>query len=492
MTRSFRSRINRRKLGLMAALLLTALAVLQPEPGRAAPPSQGTSAGWLSADTTTFRVHVQSDDPAAAASFAVAHGGTLEQAFTELGILFGVDAPAERIPIFAYAAREEYDAAVLANVRPEIAQIEVIADPSRSDISLFLPSFEKLSPIQAENQLRHAVSHIATGIASQGKVPWGFDEGIAQYVERPVNEQMARTASLVQAANQRGNLPSWFDMNRPNAFVDPTLAAAQSYAAIAFLIDRYELPALRQFLVELRTASTWNEALRLAYGRDPKDVEEQWQENLPRWTSEDWRRNLVAAFDLEPAKALLAQAKYVAAKAALEPPLTLFRQIDAPEQLELVKSMIGQCDIGIQAESLMTQVQQALEAHTYDRAVNLLAQAKLQYAQLPEAQQPIEMIATYEKLAADGLQASAQLDEAGRLSQSWRNFPEARRAARAAGTTFAAIGDQAGVVEAQAILDELDKDQRRIVLLLGALAVLTLVWLALWLWARGPAELSWQ
>ncbi len=29
------------------------------------------------------------------------------------------------------------------------------------------------------------------------------------------------------------------------------------------------------------------------------------------------------------------------------------------------------------------------------------------------------------------------------------------------------------------------------VLMLGALAALTIAWLAVWLWARGPAELEW-
>jgi hypothetical protein len=44
----------------------------------------------------------------------------------------------------------------------------------------------------------------------------------------------------------------------------------------------------------------------------------------------------------------------------------------------------------------------------------------------------------------------------------------------------------------QSVLDELDKRQRRIVLLLVALAVLTVIWLGLWLWARGPSELIWH
>jgi ABC-type transport system substrate-binding protein len=474
-------------LGMLIALFCS----LTPGRATAAPPAGGLSTGWQVAETTHFRVHVLSGDATAAATFAVMYGGAVETAFSELSLLFSIDPPDERIPIYVYPDNSSLESAINTIDRPEIPGVTAFADPANLDISLSLANFEKLSPVESENQLRHAISHVMTGIATNGTIPWGFDEGFAQYVERPVNEKLARTASLVQTSNQRGALPSWFDMNRPNAFSDPGLAAAQSYAVIAFLIDRYEIAPLRQFLVELRTAPSWNEAMRAAYGRDPNDIEKQWEEDLPRWTSGNWRNNLVAAFDLEQAKALFDKANYAAAKAALDPSQTLFRQINAPDKLELVRQMIAQCDIGIQAESLMTQTQQALEAHTYDRAINLLAQAKLQFAQLPANQQPTDLIATYERLANDGLTATRRLDEATQLQSSWRDFPKARAAAREAGTIFAALGDEARVSQSEKVLDHVDKTQRQIVLSLTGLAVLALIWLGLWLWARGPSELNW-
>jgi len=472
-------------------LLIALLYSILPSTGRAAPPPNGLTSEWRTAVTTHFRIHVQSGDPAAAASFAVVHGGTLETAFSELSLLFAVAPPADLLSVYVYSDPASFESAKQTIALPEIPGVQAHADIVARDISLLQAGFEKLSPQEAENQLRHAVSHLVTAIASNGSVPWGFDEGIAQYIERPVNEKLARIASLVQASNQRGELPSWFDMNRPNAFVDPALAAAQSYSVIAFLIDRFEIKPLRQFMADVDTAPSWNEAMRSAYGRDPNDLEKQWEEDLPRWTAGEWRDNLIAAFNLEPARKLLEGANYAAAKTALDPSQTLFRQLDAPEQLALVEQMIEQCDIGIQAESLMTQTQQALESHTYDRAVNLLSQAKLQFAKLPEEQRPTELLATYEQLATSGLSAMTQLDEAKQLRHSWRDFPEARGAAREAGIVFASLGDEAGVADAQRVLDELDKRQRRIVLLLAALAVLTLIWLGLWLWARGPSELSW-
>ncbi|MCC6793278.1 MAG: hypothetical protein IT336_16455 [Thermomicrobiales bacterium] len=478
--------------GLLVATLIGLCLSLIPSPHAASAFRQDAGSAWSEAVTSHFRVAVQGVDRTAAANFAVTHGGQLETAYRELTLLFPIPEPSERFPLTIYADQGLFDEAVLGSGRIEIPGISIMAGAAASEIMIFQPSFAKLSPVEAENQLRHAVSHLVTDLASGGKLPWGFAEGIAQYVERPVNEKLARTASIVQTAHTRGEIPAWFDMNRPNAFVEPSLAAAQAYAVIAFLIDEFELPKLRQFLVELRAAESWNDAMRLAYSGDPNDIESRWREKIPEWTSGAWRENLVAAFDLEPARRFMEQANYASAKEALTPSETLFDQIGDREQLAIVQDLIAQADIGIQAESLMTQAQQALEAHTYDRALNLLTQAELQFAQLPEEQRPTELLLQYRTLATQGIDAKTQLDSAVRLSHSWRDYSDARRAARNAGVAFAALGDEANVALAQAELDKLDQRQRRIVLLLVALAILTLIWLGLWLWARGPSELSWR
>jgi hypothetical protein len=261
---------------------------------------------------------------------------------------------------------------------------------------------------------------------------------------------------------------------------------------IAFLIDRFDLPPLQRFLVELQTAESWRDALRAAYGRDPNALERQWREDLPRWTTSGWRENIVAAFDLEPARQLLAQANYLAAKATLEPSQSLYRQLNDPETLAEVDALVKQADTGIQAESLMMQAEQALQLHTYERALSLVMQARSQYEALPSEQRPEELLATYERLATDGMTAEQNLVRAEQLSGSWGDYPEARSAARDAGTTFAQLGDSENYAQAARVLDDLDGRQRRLVLAMGALAVLTLAWLALWLWARGPSELAWR
>lgn len=477
---------------LSSTLLVLFCCSFFPILASASPPIGGITANWSQAETEHFRFHVQSPDPEVATSFAATYGPYLEVGLNELTLLFPAGTPATMISVYVFTESESFNTAVSANPRRELDSVVVRADGATIDLTLLLPQFEKLSVVDAENDLRHSLSHIVTSIASGGMIPWGFDEGIAQYVERPVNERLARTAALVQTANESNKLLSWFDLNAQNPADDPAQAAAQSYATVAFLIDRYDLVPLRAFLTALQTESTWRAAMTIAFARDLNAIEDQFREDLRRWTSTKWRDNLVSGFDLEPAKRLLDQANYSAAKTKLEPSLELYGQLDAPAAFDAVKQMVALCDVGIQAESLMTQAHDALTQHSYERAQNVLAQARLQFELLPESQQPTELLATYEQLALEGVTARAKLESADLLGLSWRDYVDARIAAVSAGTTFASLGDTEESTRAQGLIDDLDKRQRRIVMSLGALAVLTFIWLALWLRARGPAELDWR
>ena len=475
------------------AALFALLVVATAAPTAAAfpePPYLGPPAGFDAAETEHLRYFAQAGAAMDADAFAIAYGVTAERAYAELGILF--PPPPGKIELYVYADDAAFATATQGAARPEPADGGVQADFGSGDVALALPRFLNRSPLEAENGLRHAIAHVLVRRLAQGRLPRGFDEGIAQYVERPNNARLARTAALLQNANQRGALLTWSDLNRPQApNADPALVAAHAYGVAAFLIERHGLRTFGAFVESLRDEPDWRAAMRTVYKRSPAELEEAWRENLPQWTAGGWRDNLFAAFDLQPARDLLAKAHYAAAKGELERSLRLYTDLgDASRQTE-VEGLLRQGDVGLQAEALMTQTQEALERHTYDRAQTLLTQARTQYEQLPAEQRPTALLDTYDRLARTGLQAASDLDEASRLSHRWADYPEARSAAVDAARAFASLGDAEMTEQARAVLDNLDARQRRLVLMLGALAALTIAWLALWLWARGPTELEW-
>jgi len=474
---------------LLLALLARPVAAQDPLPR----PPYGPPAGFSAHETTHYRFYVQSNPALDAPAFAAAYGPAADRGFEELAVVFGV-APPAKTTVLVYADDAAYAAAASALERPESAAVGAFAavDRAANRIHLSLPRIVAGSALEAENAVRHATAHLMVAVVAGDRAPRGFDEGIAQYVERPVNPKLNRIAALLLNANQRGELPSWSDLNRPQPRAqDADLLNAEAYAVVAFLVDRYGLRTFGEFLATMRTEPDWRAAMRAVYDRPPDEIEEQWREFLPRWVASGWRVNLVAAFDLQPARDLLAKAHYAAAKAVLDESLRLANDLgDEPRKIE-VEALRAQADTGLQAEALMIQTQQALERHTYDRAQSLLAQARAEYGKMPAEQRPEEMLGIYDRLAASGVRAAVDLDEARRLANSWGDYPAARDAAVDAGTAFAQLGDEEMTQRAQAILNDLDARQRRVVLMLGALGALTIAWLALWLWARGRAELNW-
>jgi hypothetical protein len=451
--------------------------------------------GWSTAETDHFTVFVEPNDAVDAETFAAAFAGYAERAHDELISFFGMDSPG-KLAIYAYVDGAAFELArQTVDPRPLLGT-DAVADPGGRAIHLYLTSFLGRSAKEADGALRNAVAVDLLRLASAGNLPNFLTYGMAFYAERPPSTRLARVAAMVADANGRNDpLMHWFELNRDDSTqASPELAASLAYSVAAFLIDRQSVRTFQAFLDVLptQTDADWRPAMERAYGHSADDLEQQWREWLSRWIAGDWRENLVAAFDLEPARKLFDEARYAEAKTLLDSSQLLYADLGDHERLTEVQDLLLQCDTGLQAEALMTQAQQALEHHTYDRAQALLLQARAQYERLPEEHRPIELLGTYEQLAAQGLAATTSLDEAQRLGRSWGDYPEARSAAVGAGTSFAQLGDEEMVARAEAVVADLDARQRRLVLMLGALAALTGAWLALWLWARGRPDLRWR
>lgn len=462
-----------------------------PSAALPAPPA-GLGGPFQLVPATSFAFYVQPGAAMDAGAVAASLGPSLDTAYAELSVLFEIELE-QPVGVYVYASDAAYAEAVR-DLEPSTTEaLGIVPDVTAARLHVRLASLTAQSPLERENALRHGTARVLLDLASGGNLPRGLAEGMATYVERPVTPRLARIAAVTSGAFQAGNLLSWSDLNRRRPVrADSELVEAESYAMVAFLVDRYGLRSFRGMLSELREKPDWRLAMRTAYNRSSNEIEAQWRDNLPRWAASEWRDNLVAAFDLERPQMVLAAGDYAGAKTLLEQSWRLFRDLDDQERLVATEAMLSQADVGIQAETAMTQAQEALELHTYDRAQSLLTQARSQYEQLPGDHRPETTLETYESLAGSGLRAIASLDEANRRKTRWNEYPEARAAALDAGSRFAALGDEEMRSDAALVLDELDTRQRRLVLLLGALAAITAAWLALWLWTRGPPALNWR
>lgn len=454
------------------------------------PPPAAVPAGFTSADTARARIHVAPGSAQDADAFARDWGLLIDDGMDQLDAF--LPPFRDKIDVYVYPDEAAFAQSTANAHWTELEPGPVLANPGVGDLAVNLEAFGRATPLEAENALRHAMAHVAIREASRGRAPRGFDEGLAAYFEQPVPAQMARHAALVQNARANGDLLTWSDLNRPlPPEAEPAQIMAHAYAMVAYFIDRDGAGKLGEFIGALRSEPDWRAALRETYNRAPAELEAQWVENLPRWTTGGWRTNLLAGFDLEPARDLIAKGHYASARRELEQSLRLFTDLNDDEGIAQINDLMAQTDIGLQAETLMGQTQASLELHDYDRAQDLLTQAQSQFERLGGVQAPDETIAVYAGLSQQGLQAEQDLERARALSRRWADYPLARQAALSAGSAYAELGDTAGYESSAAVMRALDERQLRLVLLVGGLTLLSVAWLGLWLWSRGKSPLDW-
>ncbi len=474
---------------LVASITLICLLIA----GHSSSIAQTQSEAWTSVASDEFIILMQPNDRLSAETFSDAYGEFIAAAMDELRLLFDTIVIRTPITIMVFSNVQQYESAAAVASPNEFEGILAIAAPEHSTILIPLSRFISLTPFEAENQLRHALAHVVLGEATDFMIPRGFDEGFARYFERPNQPALAKLASIVQTAHRDGKLASWSNMNRNNPLDDDALIEAQAYAAVGYLLKHYGLPAFRVFLDELKTAETWRDAMRVAYSPGTSDtIERQWRDEIPLWIQGDWKWNLVAGFDLGPASDLLARGNFEGAAGALLVSEQLLADVDDTVRREQVARLKDEARIGGLAEAKMAEAQQALEIFAYDRAAAAVDQAEEQYSHLPLALRPTELIAEYRFLASVGLKGTEDLELARIRAGSWGDYPEARASALSAGTGFALLGDSVNHQDSQLLIEQMDNTQLRLVLLLGALALLTVAWLVLWLWYREPDRLRWN
>jgi hypothetical protein len=474
---------------LLAAIMPWGLA------GRPAAAFQETARdlNWQSAEEGRFRYLVEPNEALDAASFAATYGSFAETALTELELFLDTPAPISPIEIHVYLEEASFMAWVGEIGRSELEGIVVHADPRATQIALYYPVFAALTALEAENQIRHATAHLMIGLTTDFNIPRGFDEGFAQYFERPNTPLIARLAALVQMEHQRGELISWSNLNREVPIDDDLLIQAEAYSVVAYLIRHHGLPEFRLFLNNLKDASDWREAMNLTFAPSTSDsIERQWRDDVPRWAAGEWKWNLVAGFDLGPARDQLERGNFEGALTALLISEQLLRDIDDPVRQQEANLLKDQARIGGLAEEKMIEAQQALEHFAYDRAAAAVNQAEEQYAQLPPELRPDDLLLAYHELAFSGLMAADELEIARVQSSNWGDYPAARESALSAGQAFSSLGDETMTMQSQALIDRMDQERLRLVMLLGALAILMMAWLGLWLWARGKSPLRWE
>ncbi len=203
-------------------------------------------------------------------------------------LLKETDEPLRRVESFFYESLTmpvtilivKSDRAFRAYFRNQIPEwSQAIAIPRERMIVLKLSNAEQIR--KGPQILVHEVVHILVYDHLKGAgIPTWLNEGLAEYFsEGDLSLQKKIILSDAIVRNQTIDLMAMDTLFRFNA-VKARLAYIESQSAVAFLVQKYGLPRLKQFLDYLAQRKILNDAFKLTYHFDFLDFEIQWNEYI--------------------------------------------------------------------------------------------------------------------------------------------------------------------------------------------------------------------
>ncbi len=368
-----------------------------------------------------------------------------------------------------------------------------VIDHDAAEAVVLLDPFLALSDTDARNLLRTLAARYWLVSASDRAMPEPLVDGFARYLQEPVLARQAREASFAQQAYLDGTLPPWNEIiTDPDATaaLEPDAALSARLAVAAFLVERYGASMVGDLATRFADDpdSGAIEIVETATGQPSERLDAAWEDFVTLWFAGGWRTNAFAALDLAPAEDLLARGAYEAAADRSNQTLQVTTSLDDPIASAEAEMLVAQGSVGMQAEALMRDAEEALRRHEYVRASTLIDRAADQYALLPEDHRPDSLMDTWLGIANDGIVAIERLESAAEAQNDWFAMRESRQDAVAAGVTFARLGDTERLAVAHELVDQLDERFVRLVLALGAAIVVLIAWLAVWSWNRAPGR----
>lgn len=419
---------------------------------------------WYELRTQRFAILYADGDLGQAESYAT----FVDTIYDEIVSIFGHAAPTP-VTLRLYPTREAYDIA-----NPLAAPIQGIiahADFRRNEVVVILDQTLAQTPEEIQNNVRHELAHIVAAEMSQNRLNVGFQEGVAQYVERAAPE-LDRKIEALRRTTENNELLPWSALDsRDIIYGNPQIGYPQTLSIVAFLVERYSFAKLREFLTVSARSSGYRSALERVYGVSPTDLERQWREWLPSYIDGGFRQNALSAYDLAPIEALVAAGQYADARRELELAIPWLRTTQQDAILARALALLERSEAGLDAEDLARQARAALENNDYPAAANLAQRAIIAYQALGDSS-TFEILNTYAGMADRGMRAALALEQATLLAADWRTYVEARTAADRAAVEFLSLGNQAQASRALALRAELDRVQSLagVVLMLAGMA----------------------
>jgi len=321
------------------------------------------------------------------------------------------------------------------------------------------------------NLIRYELGVLFARQTAGDRIPSGLEAAVGQYVQDPVltigTLRLNRSDWLAPAQD----LYSLWE----NAPTHPDLEnQIHATSTIAFLVDQYGWGSFLGFLQSISSSQSFSQAVTQAYGSDLATLEKEWRAYLPRYIQGRWQSHEIYNYDLEPYQQMISEGEYIEADRLLREAISFLEKIHHPEKLGRALALIEMARSGQEAENLLAQAQQALQAGDYQGSLALLDQAEEKYILSGNRLAHLDELSAYRQqinqvTALHGELAGIQ----ERITNQWNTLSLAAQLI-SLGRNFSTLGDSNGhsqVLEMAEIVEARQKEQY----LLFAAAIFTIV-----------------
>lgn len=434
---------------LLATFLIVA-ALLVPNVVLAQNPDE-PALRWREERSTHFAILYPDGEEAEAVRYAA----FVDTVYDDLSVLFDhrLETP---ITLRLYPTLASYEE--INPLASEVRGVIAHAQLNRREIAVLVPRTVNLTDEEVVNNIRHELTHLIVGDLSGNRLPTGFHEGIAQYVERPGRDQAAKV-ELLRQAHDAGRLLSWSELNAgPTVYQNPEIGYSQAVSIVSYLVDEYGFARFVEFIRALRATSGYRSALQATYGVPADRLERAWLDALPAYLDGRWQVNALWAYDLAPLQALVAEGAYASAESGLEEAIRLLEHSRQTDTLAEARRLLAVSQQGQTAGEAVVAARQALIDGEYAVARAKIALARTIYAELGDRRHEVELD-ELDAWANDGMDALDRLAAAEAAVRTNR-LEQARQLATEAGVTLSTLGHGEGAAQSSAILAAIDRRQR--------------------------------
>lgn len=477
---------------ILLALLLSVFATPVYAQGPFGPVPEDSLIDWRELETEKFIiVYAESvEGPtgigcACGIEEAQVYAGFIDEVYDDLVDIFDIELTTP-INLRLFPTEESYYE--VNPIAERLTGVVAHAMNSREEIAIALPRTRPLTEEDIINNLRHELTHLFASLLSDGNLTAGFQEGIAQYVEKP-NERSQTDPSLLQQAYDQGRLLTWDQLDSSaNVFGDPQVAYPQALSIAAFLIDQYGFAKFIDFIAANADQPGYRSALEATYEKSATELEAEWLAYLPDYFAGRWQVNAIYEYDLSRVVNLVENGAFSDAETELSDITDLLHTTEQIETLDRAEQLLSRARQGKAAGLLADEAREAFQGADYARAIAKSNEALAAYQSIDYRVRQAEL-QVYIQRAELGQQALDQLTKAeaeiGPLS-----FFAADQEIYEATAMLQALGNQAGQARGLALLEQSSRQQSLAgygLLGLGGLVVAYNMGRRIWIYRR-PAQ----